>query len=83
MRPGWRRWKSFAVLRRGCDHVAVRAPLDPDVRCRDLRDSRRQASRTGGGELRGQDLPPLSDTEMQTVRRIYDERIRPSVHQRW
>jgi aryl-alcohol dehydrogenase-like predicted oxidoreductase len=29
------------------------------------------------------DLPPLSDVAMQTVRRIYDERIRPLVHARW
>ena len=29
------------------------------------------------------DLPPLSDSAMETVRRVYDERIRPLVHQRW
>jgi hypothetical protein len=29
------------------------------------------------------DLPPLSDAAMQTVRRIYDERIRAAVHPRW
>jgi aryl-alcohol dehydrogenase-like predicted oxidoreductase len=28
-------------------------------------------------------LPPLSDAAMQTVRRVYDERIRGSVHPRW
>jgi aryl-alcohol dehydrogenase-like predicted oxidoreductase len=28
------------------------------------------------------DLPPLSDAAMQTVRRIYDERIRSAVHPR-
>jgi aryl-alcohol dehydrogenase-like predicted oxidoreductase len=29
------------------------------------------------------DLPPLSGAAMQTVRRIYDEKIRPLVHARW
>ena len=29
------------------------------------------------------DLPPLSDEAMQTVRRVYDERIRAGVHARW
>ena len=29
------------------------------------------------------DLPPLSEDAMSEVRRIYDERIRGSVHQRW
>ena len=29
------------------------------------------------------DLPPLPDETMAAVRRIYDEKIRPSVHQRW
>jgi aryl-alcohol dehydrogenase-like predicted oxidoreductase len=29
------------------------------------------------------DLPPLSDAAMMEVRRIYDERIRAGVHQRW
>ncbi|MDE3166303.1 MAG: aldo/keto reductase [Acidobacteriota bacterium] len=29
------------------------------------------------------DLPPLSDAAMMTVRRVYDERIRPAVHARW
>jgi aryl-alcohol dehydrogenase-like predicted oxidoreductase len=29
------------------------------------------------------DLPPLSEAAMQTVRRIYDEKIRPLVHARW
>ncbi|MBS1854156.1 MAG: aldo/keto reductase [Acidobacteria bacterium] len=29
------------------------------------------------------DLPPLSDAAMMTVRRVYDERIRASVHPRW
>ena len=29
------------------------------------------------------DLPPLSDAAMETVRRIYDERIRGHVHHRW
>jgi len=29
------------------------------------------------------DLPALSDAAMQTVRRVYDERIRPAVHARW
>jgi aryl-alcohol dehydrogenase-like predicted oxidoreductase len=28
-------------------------------------------------------LPPLSDAAMQTVRRVYDEKIRPQVHPRW
>jgi aryl-alcohol dehydrogenase-like predicted oxidoreductase len=28
-------------------------------------------------------LPPLSESEMAAVRRIYDESIRPLVHQRW
>jgi aryl-alcohol dehydrogenase-like predicted oxidoreductase len=29
------------------------------------------------------DLPPLSPQTMDTIRRIYDERIRAQVHQRW
>ena len=29
------------------------------------------------------DLPPLSEATLQAVRRIYDERIRAGVHQRW
>ena len=29
------------------------------------------------------ELPALSDVEMRAVRKIYDEKIRPSVHQRW
>ena len=29
------------------------------------------------------DLPPLSAASMEAVRRIYDERIRPAIHQRW
>ena len=32
---------------------------------------------------RASDLPPLTDTEMAAVRRIYDKRIRPFVHARW
>jgi len=29
------------------------------------------------------DLPPLTGAAMQAVRRIYDESVRPAVHQRW
>jgi aryl-alcohol dehydrogenase-like predicted oxidoreductase len=29
------------------------------------------------------DLPPLTDTQMQTVARIYEQSIRPLVHHRW
>lgn len=29
------------------------------------------------------DLPPLSPDVMKQIKRIYDEKIRPSVHQRW
>jgi aryl-alcohol dehydrogenase-like predicted oxidoreductase len=29
------------------------------------------------------DLPPLTDAAMEAVRRIYEERIRAAVHQRW
>ncbi len=29
------------------------------------------------------DLPPLSEAEMRTVRDLYEQRIRPLVHQRW
>lgn len=32
---------------------------------------------------RASDLPPLSSETMAAVRRIYDERIRPLVHDRW
>jgi aryl-alcohol dehydrogenase-like predicted oxidoreductase len=32
---------------------------------------------------RAAELPALSDVEMRAVQKIYDERIRPSVHQRW
>ena len=32
---------------------------------------------------RASDLPPLTDAEMAAVRRIYDKRIRPFVHDRW
>ena len=32
---------------------------------------------------RASDLPPLSADAMETIRRIYDERIRPAIHQRW
>ena len=29
------------------------------------------------------DLPPLSPAVMEAIRRIYDTKIRPAVHQRW
>ena len=29
------------------------------------------------------DLPPLSDELQEALRRIYDERVRPHVHDRW
>jgi len=29
------------------------------------------------------DLPPITSETMTAVRRIYDEEIRPQVHQRW
>ena len=29
------------------------------------------------------DLPPLSEAQMQRARRVYDEYVRPLVHQRW
>src|SRR5471030_2724055 len=32
---------------------------------------------------RAVELPPLTKSEMAAVQKIYDERIRPSVHQRW
>jgi len=32
---------------------------------------------------RASDLPPLTDAVMAAVRRIYDKRIRPFVHDRW
>jgi aryl-alcohol dehydrogenase-like predicted oxidoreductase len=32
---------------------------------------------------RASDLSPLSAEAMDEVRRIYDEKIRPQVHQRW
>jgi len=32
---------------------------------------------------RASDLPPLSDHAMKEVRRIYDEKIRPLVQERW
>ncbi len=28
-------------------------------------------------------LPPLSESDMAAVRKIYDDSIRPLVHQRW
>ena len=33
--------------------------------------------------VKASELPALSEAEMQTVRRIYDEEIRPLVHQLW
>jgi len=33
--------------------------------------------------LRAADLPPLSDSTMEKIRKIYDRRIRPDVHQLW
>jgi aryl-alcohol dehydrogenase-like predicted oxidoreductase len=36
-----------------------------------------------GENCAASDLPPLSDAAMQFVRRVYDERIRASVHPRW
>ena len=35
------------------------------------------------GNALAADLPPLTDTEMATLKAIYDEDIRPHVHQRW
>lgn len=32
---------------------------------------------------RAADLPPLTDAQMMAIRAIYDEKIRPLVHQRW
>jgi aryl-alcohol dehydrogenase-like predicted oxidoreductase len=32
---------------------------------------------------RASELPALTDAEMEAVRNLYDERIRPLVHQRW
>jgi aryl-alcohol dehydrogenase-like predicted oxidoreductase len=32
---------------------------------------------------RASDLPPISDENMARINAIYDEKIRPSVHQRW
>jgi aryl-alcohol dehydrogenase-like predicted oxidoreductase len=29
------------------------------------------------------DLPPLSDNQMEAVRRVYDRYVRPHVHHRW
>ncbi len=33
--------------------------------------------------LHAADLPPLTDAQMTEIRRIYDDLIRPQVHQRW
>ena len=33
--------------------------------------------------VRAADLPPLTDAQMEAVRRLYDERIREQVHHRW
>ncbi len=33
--------------------------------------------------VRASALPPLTDTEMQAVQKLYDDKIRPLVHQRW
>ena len=32
---------------------------------------------------RAADLPPLTDVQMQTIQRLYDERIKAQVHQIW
>ena len=32
---------------------------------------------------RAADLPPLTDAQMQTIQRLYDERIKAQVHQIW
>jgi aryl-alcohol dehydrogenase-like predicted oxidoreductase len=32
---------------------------------------------------RAAELPALTDAEMKAVRKIYDVRIRPTVHHRW
>jgi aryl-alcohol dehydrogenase-like predicted oxidoreductase len=33
--------------------------------------------------VRAADLPPLTGEQMETIRRLYDERIREQVHHRW
>ena len=35
------------------------------------------------GNAQAADLPPLSDADMATLKAIYDEDIKPHVHQRW
>jgi len=37
----------------------------------------------GRGNCRASDLPPLTNEAMTKVRRIYDEKIRPLVENRW
>ena len=66
------------------DDEPVRAALDSDVRCGDLRHSRRQTPRPGGGKLRVRlSFRRFTPEAMAAVRRIYDERIRPLVQHRW
>ena len=35
------------------------------------------------GNVAAADLPPLTDTQLTDLERVYDERIRPHVHHRW
>ena len=61
----------------------VRPALDPHVRGRHLRHSRRQAPEQVAENCRASDLPPLSRETLDAVRRIYDAKIRPLVDLRW
>ena len=65
------------------DDGAIRAALDPDVRRRDGRDPRGQERGAGAGQRAGRRRPPLSPVVMAELKAIYDQDIRPHVHQRW
>ena len=71
------------AYRRRRDDGSIRAALDPDVRRRDGRDPRGQGRGAGSGQCAAADLPPLSPSQMAELKALYDQDIRPHVHQRW
>ena len=71
------------LVPRGATMTSVRASLDSDVRCGDLRDSRGKRPEQVTDNCRASDLAPLTDETMTDVRQIYEEKINPLIGNRW
>jgi len=62
---------------------AIRVALDPDVRRRHGRHSRRRNAAQARSNAEAAALPALSPETMAELKAIYDREIKPFVHQRW